>query len=121
MEINSHIIKLTGRAELPEALEMSNNYKVTLQGAVNNVAHADNDDGTKNVIYTFKPVIVEVIDNIGKKITAKDSRSKSQLFRARMWKMWTNANTELDFETYYDRLMNNMIHQAEEISEMYGG
>lgn len=120
MEINSHIIKLSGRAELPNALEMSNNYKVTLQGAINNVAHADNDDGTKNVIYTFKPVVVEIVNEMGEKITAKDSRSKSQLFRARMWKMWTNANTELSFEDYYDRLMNNLILHAEEITGMYG-
>jgi hypothetical protein len=119
MNINSHIIKLTGRAELPEALEMGSNYHVSLEGAITQSMTADNEDGSVNMIYTFKPVKVEVLNPLGHRIQAKDTRSKSQLFRARIWKQWTNSGSQKSFDEYYDRLMDSLIVHADEIADMY--
>lgn len=119
MEINSHILKLTGRAELPKELEISANYHISLEGAITQATKSDNDDGTCNMIYTFKPVRVEVLNHLGERIKAKDTRQKSQLLRARLWKQWTNSKSEKSFDDYYDHLMNNLIIHVEEISEMY--
>ena len=34
MQINSHILKISGNAELPNELILGNNYETTLQGTV---------------------------------------------------------------------------------------
>jgi len=116
-EIDSHIIKLTGRAELPEALVMDNNYQVVLRGAVSNITLSDNENGTMNAIYSFKPVLVEGIDSEGKKVVAKDTRSKSQLLRSRIWKLWKDEMPQEEFDAYYEKVMTDLIINIERYAQ----
>ena len=118
-DIKSHILKLTGKSELPEPVEIGHNYKVTLEGSVTSVTESDNEDGTNNRLYTFKPVHIELMNDKGTSLKLKDTRSKSQLLRGRFWKQWQNNPDELPFEVWYDRLMGNLIQHAPEIVEMY--
>jgi hypothetical protein len=109
MQINSHILKLSGKAELPNEIEMSNNYSVKLEGAIDSFSVHDNDDGTFDKIYSFKPVRVEVIDRLGKSLKAKDPRKKSQQMRSLMMKKWRENNITEDFEIWHDKLYNQMM------------
>jgi hypothetical protein len=121
MEIRSHSLKLTGRAELLKEIEMGHNYDVALSGSVTSVALHDNDDGTANKIYTFKPVKVEVLTDKGERLVLRDVRSRSQQFRAAVWRVWNAQNLEGDFEVLYDRLLVNLINHAPEVVEMFNG
>lgn len=118
--VSSHILKLTGKAELPSEVEMGHNYGVALSGSITATSLSDNEDGTFTKTYTFKPVKVEMLTPQGERLKLKDTRSKSQLFRARCWTVWKNGDGAEDFDAFYERLMNNLIQMAPEIVEMYG-
>lgn len=118
--VTSHVLKLTGKAELPREIEMGNNYHVSLSGSIPKVEEHDNEDGTLSRVYTFKPVKLELLNPLGETLQLKDARSKSQLFRARCWAIWKNTSNATDFDTFYDALMNNLIYAADEIVGMYG-
>ena len=120
MEISAHILKLTGKAELPREIEAGHNYHVSLSGSIPSVTESDNEDGTFTRTYTFRPVKIELLDAQGKTLKLKDARSKSQLFRARTWSQWKDRPENQTFEQFYDALMDNLINFAPEVIEMYG-
>lgn len=120
MEINSYILKLTGKSELPKELSIGHNFEVLAQGSVTKEELHDNEDGTANKVYTFRPITIEIKKELGESLKLKDTRSSSQLFRARLWKQWQNAKSNLSFDDWYNNLMMKLISNADEIAEMYG-
>lgn len=120
MNVNSHILKLSGKAELPQEIDIGHNYHISMEGSVPKTELHDNEDGSFNRIYTFKPVKIELLTEKGETLKLKDSRSMSQLLRARLWKQWQEAKTELGFDEWYNRLMQRLIQDADTIAEMYG-
>ena len=120
MNINSHILKLSGRAELPQEIDIGHNYHISMEGSVPKTELHDNEDGTFNRVYTFKPVKIELLDDKGEMLKLKDTRSMSQLFRGRMWKQWQDAHTDMSFDDWYHLLMQRMIQDAEGLAGMYG-
>lgn len=118
--ISNFTLKVSGKAELPEAIEIGSNYHVSMEGSVTNFTESDNDDGTHSRTYTFKPVKLDLLDPMGKTLKLKDARSKSQILRARFWAIWKEHNIEMSFEAWYDKLMDNLREGAVEITEMYG-
>lgn len=117
--ISSYALKLQGKAELPREIEIGNNYHISLEGSITNFTESDNDDGTHSRIYTFKPVKLELLDKLGKTIKLRDARSKSQLWRARVWSVWKEQNINMPFEQYYENTMDNLIYAAPEVLGMY--
>ena len=117
---NDHVLKLSGKAELPDALKIGNNYGITLQGTVTSITEIDKNDGSHVLYYKFEPIHIEVINEKGEAIKLKDTRSSSQLFRARLWTEWKNSKSDSTFDDWYGRLMQRMIRSAEEIASMYG-
>ena len=49
-KINSHILRLAGRAELPQELEANQNYHISLEGSVPKIEMHSNEDGTFNIV-----------------------------------------------------------------------
>ena len=117
--INSHILKLSGKAELPSTISIGHNYKILSEGSVTKEELHDNEDGSFNKVYTFRPVTIEIQTDKGESLKLKDTRSASQLLRGRLWKQWQNAKSNLSFDDWYQKLMFNLITHAEEIAEMY--
>jgi hypothetical protein len=118
-KINSHILKLQGKAELPSQIEAGHNFHVALEGSVPKVEMHDNEDGSWNKIYTFKAIKIELLTPKGETLKLKDTRSKSQLLRGCFWKDWNRSGSQLPFDEWYDSLMNNIIQSHTEIAEMY--
>lgn len=111
MEISNHVLKLVGKSELPQPIEIGNNYHISLSGSVRTATDSDNDDGTISRIYTFKPVKIELLNELGETIKLKDTRSNSQLIRSLVYKRWVNAASTYSFDEYYDKFATAvMIH-----------
>lgn len=117
---NDYYVKLQGKGNIPEPLEIGRNYELRAKGTVVSLTESDKNDGSHVVYYKFQPITIELIDDLGESIKAQDTRSYSQLFRARMWKEWQRNSNDLSFEDWYGRLMQRLIQQSEEIGEMYG-
>ena len=56
MQVNSHILRLTGKIEIPAAMEMGKDIRLTITGAVTSIVQKDNDDGTVDMIYNFRGI-----------------------------------------------------------------
>jgi hypothetical protein len=115
MEISSYILKLTGKAELPKAIDIGQNYHIALSGSVRTATDSDNDDGTISRIYAFKPVKVELLNELGETIKAKDTRSNSVLLRSLIYKRWVNAGSAISFDDYYDKIMGAAMINVDKI------
>lgn len=115
MEISNHVLKLTGKAELPKPIDLGQNYHIALSGSVRTATDADNDDGTLTRIYTFKPIKVELLNELGETIKAKDTRSNSQLIRSLLYKKWVNAGSDISFDTFYDQVCAAMMINLDKI------
>jgi len=103
--IDSYVLKLSGKAELPSVIEIGHNFRVELEGSIVSETITDNDDGSRTHYFTFKPVIVEAITEKGERIRAKDTRSRSQQLRSLLFKRWRENNEPEEFEGFYDRNM----------------
>lgn len=119
MKISSHYIKLQGKAELPAPLHMGENYDVTLSGSVIKTSDHDNQDGTVNREYVFKPIKMEVVNELGESIKAKDTRSNSQLLRSLLWKKWVNAASSIPFEDWYAKFTYGVMRDIDELIDRY--
>lgn len=109
MEINSFSIKLTGKAELSEPLEIDSNYKVTVSGSVISSSDISNQDGSCARVFVFKPVLVEVLTEAGKTLKAKDVRKQSQKLRGVLFRKWESSGENIEFENFYEREMGRII------------
>ena len=107
--MDSYVIKLTGKAELPKPLTIGHNIHVSLEGSIISETISDNDDGTKTHYFSFRPIIVETLTEKGERIRAKDTRSRSQQLRSLLFKRWREENGSKEFEQYYDEKMLEII------------
>ena len=70
-------------------------------------------------VYIFRPIKIDLLDPKGNSLKLKDTRSKSQLFRERVWAAWKDRPDNFTFEEYYDGLMDNLIKFPHEVVQMY--
>lgn len=118
--MDSHYLKISGKAELPHEIDIGFNFHVSLEGSVTSVTKSDNDDGSYTHAYKFVPIKVELLTPKGKTLKLKDTRGHSAIFRAKVWKEWSKGGYPEDFDVFYENLMNRLIHFTPEIVGMYG-
>lgn len=121
MEINEHIVSLSGKASIADPLELGQDYRITFEGTVTSQTDVDNDDGTKNVINKLKPRLIESVEHGGKVLKIKDKSSTSQKNRA-VHHFWQEEHQSgIDYERawemirkYYDPIMTYLIKKEGE-------
>jgi hypothetical protein len=115
-EISSRYIKLSGKAEIDRDLETSHNYHISLQGSITSITDTDNQDGTLHRAFKFEPVKVELLNELGEIIKAKDTRKEAQKTRAWAYKYWEEAQLgDMDFDTFYHKFQVLCRTNMEEI------
>lgn len=107
--INEHILKLQGKATLLESLDLGRAFKLEVDGAVDQTTDEDNQDGTFNRYYRFRPILVKVLFDNGEVTRTKDTRSRSKQMRAAIRREWESKNEPVTEEDYYDRRMSALI------------
>jgi hypothetical protein len=112
MDVSSHILKLKGNAELPEAVEITHNYKITLEGSITGYKVEDNENGTENRIYDFKPVLVELLTPTGKTLKTKDPRKNSVKIRNYLFKIYVAEGYTEPFDDVYDAFCWEVMSQT---------
>jgi len=118
-KINENVLKVSGKASLPEPLEIDHNYKVEIDGDVTSDDLKSNQDGTFTRYFRFEPILIKILKDNGEIIKAKDTRSRSQQLRSRLFKIWTETNANIEFETFYDEVMKLIIQMADDFVDRY--
>ena len=109
--MDSFVLKISGKAELPKGLSIGHNVKTILEGSIISETVSDNDDGFKTHTYLLKPIIVETIDEKGERVRAKDTRSRSTQLRSLIFKLWRQENSPVEFDDFYDEQMLQIMNQ----------
>lgn len=118
MQINSHILRINGAVEVPQALVSGHNYRVTIEGAIPKMETSDNENGSFDVTYKMKPIKVELITETGGTIKAKDSRSNSTLNRSQARAIWLDKKPNCEEEKFYDMMMGRYRAMANDIADI---
>jgi hypothetical protein len=83
--MNSHIIKFGSKGfEIPESLEIGNDYLIAVKGSLTGISKDDNHDGSFTFTNKMELTEVELTDKTGKTIKSKDTRKQSQKLRGQI-------------------------------------
>lgn len=115
-EINEYILKLSGKASIPEPLAIDHNYKLSIDGEITDERLTNNHDGTYNKYFYFKPILAEIKKDNGEVIKAKDTRSWSTKVRKMLYRIWEQNASSLTSEEFYDLVMRHIVLNLEEIA-----
>ena len=112
-----YYILLKGKASIPQELSIGNNYKIVAEGAITEEKKSDKDDGDFIITYKFEPILVEIENDKGQRIKAKDTRSTGQRLRARCYVYWKENNVDMENERFYEMIGNKIIARFDEVME----
>lgn len=113
----TYYVKINGKANIPERLEIGHNFKLTSDCSVTQEQKVDNNDGSFDVIFKLEPVTVSIEQDNGKTVKAKDPRKNSQKVRNTLYREWSFLNVPIDFDTFYDACTNIIIKNAVAIAD----
>ena len=116
---NDHFIKLSGKANIPEGLEIGHNYEVSAQGTITSKTESDKNDGSHVNYYKFEPVLVEILNDKGESIRAKDTRSMSKKLRGLVYGRWSNMAADIEEEKYYENFMYGVMRDIDILLDKY--
>lgn len=117
MEPNSYFVKISGKANIPEPLELGNGYKIVLEGEITASSDFSLQNGTFDRTFTYKPALATIEDDKGRVIKAKDLRSRSSQIRRMLYRAWEVDPGETDHEEDYDRTMKYILAHIYDIRE----
>ena len=117
LEPNSYFLKISGKANIPEPLKLGDGYKLTLDGEIVSATDSNNQDGTFDRAFLFKPILCEVHDNYGNIQKAKDMRSWSQILKRAVWKTWQVDEGDINEDEAYERTMKYILANLGDIYE----
>lgn len=105
MEVNEHIVQLTGTANIPQPLSLGHDYEIVANVNCYRVTEVDNHDGSINKLYKLKVVDSVVRNSLGKEIkTGKGSLSQKLRFA-----ITANIQDKEVAEKTYENEMNKLI------------
>lgn len=116
-DVNSRYIRLTGKAEVPKEISIGSNYYLGIDGSIVSKTVSDNENGTVDEMYLFKPVLIEVLTPKGETLKLKDTRKESQKLRSRLYVVWGENNSNLPFDVWYAKVMMQIRLNIEEVLE----
>jgi len=104
--MNSHSIKLSGKFELPEQIELVRDYELKITGSADSVTkHLEGEE--VEYVYNFKPLYGEVTTDKGKTIKVIKKGSQSHKLRY-----------EIEYRGLdYKEIMSKIITNLDEIIE----
>lgn len=116
--IKDYVLKIKGKVSLLEPVELDKNYKLEIEGSIESEKDKSEHDGTYIRYYEFEPIVVKLIDELGKTIKAKDPRSWSQKFRA-LLKYYYDQEIDLnvEFDDIYSYIYTYLISIAPQLFE----
>ena len=112
MEISNYVLKLSGKVELKEPLEIAKSYKVIFDGEIREAKDSSNDDGTLTRTYTFAPIIGDILGDNGSVTKTRDARKRSQQLRACIRQEWMSSASSKEENQYYEDRMLGIIQKV---------
>jgi hypothetical protein len=100
--MENYYVKIQGKANIPSALSIGHNYRLTADCSITSEQRTDNEDGTYDLVYRLEPITVEIGRDNGEVVKAKDPRKNSQKLRNYLFKLYHDEGYTEDFDRVYD-------------------
>lgn len=119
MEVDQHIVKILGTAQLEEALKMDHDIHLNATANVYKREEVSNQDGTVNVVYKAKILTVKVLDDLGVLIKSSAKKKQSQALRFAIESYRQDKFPERDEEEFYTFVMGKIIDNLEVVVDTF--
>lgn len=113
--MNSHTLRISNSAEIPEPLEMDRTYKISLEGDCKDIKKSSNDDGSFTYTYNVKLLTAEIEDDLGQTLKIVDKKKQSQKLRQQIEFTRLESGSLMDKEQYYNTVMTVIRHELQDI------
>ena len=98
-------IKISGKANIPERLEVDKNYHIACDCSITQESKDSNENGTYDITFKAQPMTVEILKSNGTIIKAKDIRKNSVRFRNYLYKLWSEEGCIHSFDDVYEAVV----------------
>lgn len=115
--LNNIWLKIAGKSNIPETLEIGKSYSIANNVEITKEEKSNNQDGTFDLIYKAEILTTEILKDNGETIKAKDTRQNSVKIRKVIYAIWSQKNTSIPFDIFYDKFTNLIIHNADNLSD----
>jgi hypothetical protein len=105
----TYFIKISGKANIPERLEVDKNYHIACDCSITQESKDSNENGTYDITFKAQPMTVEILKSNGSIIKAKDPRRVSVRMRNFIYKNWSQEGCVYDFEEVYDAVAYELM------------
>lgn len=115
---DSHILRFTNTAELPEELKMGIDYIIGAQATLKSIEKKDNNDGSFTYVYKMGITEVHISNPVGKSVpvVAKSAKSESKKTRDQFFMIHRDNNIAMDFEEWYSKAMQyERVHREKNL------
>ena len=102
MNNETYYLKIQGKVNIPERVDIGHNYKLTADCSITSESKIDNDNGEFDVVFKVEPITAEIQKDNGKIIKARDPRKNSQKVRNYLFKCYSAEGYCEDFDSVYD-------------------
>ena len=107
--METYYIKLQGSANIPKALSIGHNYKISADCSITSESKSDLENGEYSVTYKAVPITIEITKENGEVVQAKDPRRNSQKIRNYLFKTYFNEGYAEDFDAVYDAFAQEVM------------
>lgn len=101
--METYYIKVQGKANIPKALSIGHNFKISSDCSIVSEQKEDLENGEFSVTYKAIPVTITIEKDNGEVVKAKDPRKNSQKIRNYLFKLYSDAGYVEDFDRVYDQ------------------
>ena len=110
-----YYIKVTGKANIPEALSIGHNWKIECDCSIVSEQKSDLENGEFSVTYRAVPVTINIIKDNGEVVRAKDPRKNSQKIRNYLFKLYADEGHVEDFDSVYDAFTQEVMFMSPQL------
>lgn len=113
MEINEHVLKISGKANILSGLTIGKNYDITVGDLeCRKSEEIPTDNGKVDKIYTLRLSNLSEVSIISENEIIKSTqktRSQSQVLRWKIEQRWQESGSDLEKEDFYIKEMSRII------------
>lgn len=117
--MNSHAVKLTGKFEIPEPLEIDTSYLITIAADITSISKESQENGEYEYTYTAKPTAGSIQAVGGKVVKLEDKKKQSVKLRQQL--AFIAQERGIDPEKFYQATMTDFRHFTLEILDFLEG
>ena len=116
LEVNEHVMKVTGSANLPEGLKLGHEYSLVVKTDCYDISDRDNQNGTFNRVYKLKQTgEAAITTDFGRIIQSKGRKSKSKALYGSFYYEHERRRVAKKFEDWREQMMVLFIKHLPEL------